>query len=1149
MSNNVQSNMQRLNGSVQDLLSELRELGVRLWVEDDRLCYQAPKDALTPENFAQLRDRKAEILAFLQQAQIAENSNLPTIVKTPREDVLPLSFAQQRLWFLDQLEPNSPFYNISVAFRLKGNLNIQVLQQAIDAIVAHHEILRTNYVAENGNPIQVIAASQSVELQIMDLQQYEEAERERKVQELLLQEGQRPFNLASDSMLRSCLLQLKPQEHVLLVIMHHIASDNWSMGILWEQLGELYTAFLENKPNPLGELPIQYADYAVWQRQWLSGDVLDNHLNYWKQQLAGANPVLDLPTDRPRPAVQTYCGAIQSFIIPEPLAQSLKALCRQAGVTLFMVLLAAFQTLLYRYSKHEDIIVGSPIAGRNHAEVEDLIGFFVNTLVLRTDMSGNPSFLELLARVRSVTLDAYAHQDLSFDRLVEELQPERSLSYNPLFQVLFVLQNAPQPTHQLAGLTIHPEPVNYETAKFDLTLSMRESADGLKGVFEYNTDLFEADTIERMVGHFQTLLAGIVANPKQPIATLALLTEAEKQQLLVEWNQTQTPDWADDRCIHHLFEQQVERSPDAIAVVFGNQHLTYRELNSRANQLAHHLQSLGVGSETLVGVCMTRSPEMIVSLLGILKAGGAYVPIDPSYPVDRQAYMLADSQVRVLLTQAPLKSALPASSAHIICLDSDWQLIANHRGENPTTTVDSNHLAYVIYTSGSTGRPKGVMVTHRGLPNLVAAQSSAFAVQPSSRILQFASSSFDASISEVFMALGTGASLYLAPQDALLPGPAFLQLLQDHAITHLTLPPSALAILPEAELPALQTLIVAGEACPPALVSQWSKQRRFFNAYGPTEATVCATIAECEDTGKTPPIGHPIYNTYVYVLDSDRQPVPIGVPGELYIGGIGVARGYLNRPDLTQEKFIPNPFTAPFTVEDNRLYKTGDLARYRPDGTIEFLGRIDNQVKWRGFRIELGEIEAVLSQHPAVSQCSAIVREDDPGDPRLVAYVVSAQAQPPSAIELRQFLQQTLPDYMLPSAFVPLDALPLTPNGKIDRRALPKPDSSSTSRTETFVAPRTPVEQTMAQIWSQVLKLEQVGIHDNFFDLGGHSLLAARVVARIQETLQIDIPLRRLFETPNIAALAELCTVAQLVQTIQSTQTLSTDSDREEFEL
>lgn len=1137
---------------IETLIAEMRRLNIQLWLDGDSLCYKAPQGTLTPDILNLLREHKADLITYLKTLQAVSRSQNSPIAKVPRSEQLALSFSQQRLWLLAQLEPDSSPYHISRALRLQGILRIEALQQALNTILARHEVLRTTYTAVDGQPHQVIAPALPIALPLIDLSHAPAEEQPSKLQQLLQQEIARSFDLSTDCMLRTTLIRLAEHEHVLVLVMHHIASDGWSMGVLTQELSTLYVAYCSGQPSALPDLPIQYADFAVWQGQQLQRDRLDAHLAYWRQQLEGVPPILEFPTDRPRPPVQTLRGARRFTHLPASLIHNLKALSQQEGVTLFMTMLAAFQTLLSRYTGQQDIVVGSPIAGRTLANLEGLIGFFTNTLVLRTSLAGNPTFRELLKRVKTTTLDADEHQEVPFEKLVEDLKPQRNLSHSPLFQVMFVLQNTPQAIWNLPDLAIELLDLDNGTSKFDFTLSLTETNIGMRGVWEYNTDLFDDATIERLAVHYQTLLEGIVASPDRPISQLPLLTEAEKQRILVEWNQTQTSDWNSDRCIHQLFEQQVERTPDAVAVVFGNQHLTYQELNHRANQLAHYLQTLGVEPETLVGVCMTRSPEMIVALLGILKAGGAYVPIDPSYPSDRQAYMLADSHVRVLLTQAALMSALPTSEAQVICLDSDWPLFTSQPCENLAAAVNLTHLAYVIYTSGSTGRPKGVLVPHRGLPNLVAAQCSAFAVQPSSRILQFASSSFDASISEVFMALGTGACLYLEPQESLLPGPAFLQLLQDHAITHLTLPPSALAILPEAELPALQTLIVAGEACPPALVSQWSKQCRFFNAYGPTEATVCATIAECQDTGKTPPIGLPIHNTFVYILDSDRQPVPIGVSGELYIGGIGVARGYLNRPDLTQEKFIPNPFPIPFTAvseQDNRLYKTGDVARFRPDGTIEFLGRIDNQVKWRGFRIELGEIEAALGQHPAVSQCIAIVREDDPGDPRLVAYVVSAQAQPATALELRQFLQQTLPDYMLPSAFVLLEALPITPNGKVDRRALPKPDSSSAPRTDTFVAPRTPVEQTVAHIWSQVLKLEQVGIHDNFFDLGGHSLLAARVVARIQETLQIDIPLRRLFETPTIAGLAELCTVTQLVQTIQSTQALSIDSDREEFEL
>jgi amino acid adenylation domain-containing protein len=916
-----------------------------------------------------------------------QNPPVPPIQPVPRDTDLPLSFAQQRLWFLDQLENQGATYNIPAALSLIGTLNIAALEQSLTEILRRHEALRTKYPMVKGFPVQAIAPTKTVTLPILDLQALPEVEQSAEVRRLATQEAQRAFNLASDSLLRVTLLRLSENSHVLLLTMHHIVSDGWSIGIFIREVVSLYETFLSGQPSPLPELPIQYADFAHWQRHWLSGDMLETQLNYWKQQLADAPPLLELPTDRPRPPVQTFRGATEHFQLKPDLTRRLKTLSQRSGATLFMTLLGAFVTLLSRYSDQEDIVVGSPIANRNRSEIESLIGFFVNTLVLRIDLSGNPTFQELLGRVRKVALDAYAHQDLPFEKLVEELQPERNLSRNPLVQVAFTLENEPMPSLELPNLSLNFLEFNTDTAKVDLEFYLREVAEGLSGCFVYNTDLFDATTITRMVGHFQTILEAIVANPQQRVSELPLLTPTEQHQLLVEWNDTFAV-YPFDKCIHQLFESQVERTPNAVAVVFEGQQLTYRELNARANQLAHHLQALEIRPEVLVGIYVERSLDMVVGLLGILKAGGAYVPLDPAYPQERLVFMLEDAQVPVLLTQKKLLEKLPENGACVVCLDTDWGVIAQESEENPVSGVRCQNLAYVIYTSGSTGKPKGVLVAHQGLCNLASAQICCFDVQPSSRVLQFASFSFDASISEVVMTLCSGATLCLGTKDSLLPGSALMELLHEQAITHVTLPPSALVTLSAEELPALRTIIVAGEACSTDLVAQWSKDRRFFNAYGPTESTVCATVAECTDGSRKPPIGRPIANIEVYILDPHLQPVPIGVPGELHIGGAGLARGYLNRPELTAEKFISNPFS---DEREGRLYKTGDKARYLPDGNIEFLGRLDHQVKIRGFRIELGEIEAVLAQHPAVQEAVVIDREDYPGDKRLVAYVVPEQ--------------------------------------------------------------------------------------------------------------------------------------------------------------
>ncbi|NET07737.1 MAG: amino acid adenylation domain-containing protein [Symploca sp. SIO2B6] len=1138
--------------TIEEFLSYLYSLDVKLWIEgvsgalpeEFRLRCNAPEEVLTPTLSAQISERKAEIIAFLNQANLASNSTSQAISTVSRAGNLPLSFAQQRLWFLDQMEPGNPIYNMPGAVRLKGSLDVVAFERSFNEILRRHEALRTTFKTVDGQPVQVIDPTLTLTMPILDWRQLRENERETEIQRLANEEAQQPFDLAKGPLLRVTLVHLDEEEYVALLTMHHIISDAWSMGILVRELSVLYEAFSTDRPSPLPELPIQYADFAAWQRQWLQGEVLDTQLSYWQKQLSGKIPVLQLPTDRPRPRVQTFRGARLSFSIPKSLTEELKALSQKEEVTLFMTLLAAFKILLYRYTFQEDILVGSPIANRNRTEVESLIGFFVNTLVLRTDLSGNPSFRELLARVRQGTWDAQDYQDLPFEKLVEELQPERDLSYSPLFQVMFVLQNAPQVDLELSGLTLSFLNSENATAKLDLTLDLQETDSGLVGAFDYNTDLFDKATMTRMAGHFQSLLAGIVKNPKQRLSELPLLTEAEKHQLLVEWNDTQI-EYPKDQCFQQLFEAKVEQSPDAVAVVFNKEQLTYRELNQRANQLAHYLQKLGVKPEVIVGICVERSLEMIIGVLGILKAGGAYLPLDPTYPAERLAFMLSDSQVPILLTTQKLVKELPQQDAQVVCLDTNWATIAQESDHNPNSGVTVENLAYLIYTSGSTGKPKGVLVTHEGLGNLTEDKIRTCKVKPDSRILQFFSLSFDASIPELVMALGSGAALHLGTPEDLLPGPALMQLLQEQAITHITLPPSALAVLPTAELPALQMVLVGGEAPSPELIAQWSQGRLFINAYGPTETTVNASMVECGNDGQKIPTVRPAANKQLYILDKHLQPVPIGVPGELHIGGVGLARGYLNRPEKTAEAFIPNPFS---DEPGSRLYKTGDLACYLSDGYIKLLGRLDHQVKIRGFRIELGEIEALLNKHPGVQENIVIVREDQPGDKRLVAYLVPEQSHILTIGDLRRFIEAKLPRYMIPTAFVTLDALPLNPNGKVDRLALPIPDTARPELEEAFVAPRTPTEQILAEIFAQALEVEQVGIHDNFFELGGHSLLATKLVAQLLKRVEVEVTVVDLFEVPTVAGLAERMEKIQTLEKL-SHPPLEMADEREEIEI
>lgn len=1030
------------------------------------------------------------------------------------------SFAQQRLWFLDRLAPGNPFYNVSTALRLTGALNFTALKQTFNELVRRHETLRTRFLVVDGQPLQAISPSLSIPLPLVDLRNLDSPEQETQLRQIATAAAQQPFDLATGPLLRVKLLQLDDAEYVLLLNLHHIVADGWSIGVLVRELGILYKAFASGKEPILPELPIQYADFAQWQREWLQGvgtgdSPLQTQLAYWQQQLAGIS-VLNLPADRPRPAVPSYKGAKQVLELSPSLSQALEALSYHEGVTLFMTMLAAFETLLYRYTQQEDIAIGSPIANRNRSQLEGLVGFFVNSLVLRTDCSGQPTFRELLRRVREVTLGAYAHQDLPFEKLVEELHPERDLSYHPLFQVAFSFQNTPISALELPGVTLSLLEFDTTTAKLDLEFHLWQDAGSVKGQMVYSTDIFEDATITRMLGHFQTLLASVVANPEQRVSDVAVLSVRERQQLLIDWNDT-NKDYPKE-CFYQLFEEQVRKTPDAIALVFNEQQLTYQELNIRANQLAHYLQEMGTIPEGVVGIYIDRSPEAIVAILAIFKAGGAYLPLDPSLPQERLNFMLADAQVSLLIIRSNSSDIFKNFLQPIIDIDREWKTIKQYSPENPTSCVTLDNLAYIIYTSGSTGQPKGVAIEQRGLSNLAQAQIEIFNIQPNYRILQFASLSFDASIFEIVMALRSGATLYLADKESLLPGQTLLELLHEEAITHVTLPPAVLNVLPLASLPALQTIICAGESCPEDIINRWWKpHRRFFNAYGLTEATVWSTVAEIKSPSEQISIGRPIVNTQIYILDKHLEPVPIGINGELYIGGDGLGRGYLNRPELTAKHFIAHPFE---DRQESRLYKTGDLARYRSDGNIEFLGRSDNRVKIRGFRIELSEIKTAIGRHPDVRTVVVIDRENNYGDKYLIAYIVSRTDTPNfTSSLLRKFLTEKLPEYMMPKALVFLDALPLTASGKVDRDALIKLDPAPKIDKE-FIAPLTPTESTLAEIWAEVLNIDRVGIYDNFFDLGGDSLLTVRLLQQISDRLNYELPLASLFLNPTLESLA-----------------------------
>jgi amino acid adenylation domain-containing protein len=1068
----------------------------------------------------------------------AAQRRLPPLRRASANGGIPLSFAQQRLWFLDQLAHGSPFYNLSAALRFKGQLNVLALEQSLNEIIKRHEVLRTTFVSVDWRPVQNIAPESSLSWRLVDLNKLPAARREHLIRRLSVQEAQRPFDLTRDVLLRAVLVRLEPQESVLLLTMHHIVFDAWSMAIFNQELTAFYNAFAGGRRPALPDLPVQYADFACWQRQWLQGQVLEEQLGYWKKQLGGKLPILQLPTDRLQPPIQTFRGATHFFHLPQGLSEDLKALSRREGVTLFMTLLAGFKTLLYCYTGQEDVLVGAPIANRNRSELMGLIGFFANTLVLRTDLSGNPTFRELLSRVRDVALGAYAHQDLPFEKLVETLQPERNLSRMHLLQVLFVLQNVPVQNLELSGVTVNSLDIDNGTSRYDLKLFLSETPEGLKGGFEYSTDLFDATTIARMAGHFLTLLNGIVAHPERRLSDLPLLTEAEGHQLLPGRDNARA-DYRTNICIHELFEEAMKNRPDAVAVAFQDERLTYRELNRRANRLAHYLRARGVGPEVLVGICVERSLEMVVGIFGILKAGGAYVPFDPAYPKERLAYMFKATHLSLLLTQAQLAARLPAHDAQEIYLDLDWPSIAQQNDESPESGVAAANLAYVIYTSGSSGEPKGVMVSHANLCHYVQSLGEALGIRPDDVYLQTASIAFSSSVRQLMMPLTYGAVSVVATPEQKRDPLALFDLVKQQGVTIIDIVPTHWRACTEALAPLepatrialldnnLRLFLSASEALLSDLPTTWSHvfkhNARLINMYGQTETTGIATLypipSQQGERTKIVPLGRPITNMQVYVLDMYLRPLPIGAAGEVYISGADIARGYLDQPQMTALKFIPHPFS---DIPGQRLYKTGDMGRFLPDGSIEYLGRTDQQVKMRGIRIELGEIEAALGQHPAVWSNVVVCRDDTLGNKRLIAYVVVQQQQQLKTGELREFLKKRIPDYMVPSAFVLMEAIPLTPNGKINSQALPSPEWGALDLESAFVPPRTPVEEVIAKIWSELLGVEQIGVHDNFFDLGGHSLLVTQMLSRICNAFQVSLPMHKLFEHPTVGELALL---------------------------
>lgn len=1057
----------------------------------------------------------------------------------------PLSYGQRAMWLLHQLSPESAAYNIASAVRLRGELDTGALQRAFAKLVERHPALRTTFTTVNREPVQLVHEQMQIDFQLQDVSTWSEE----FLNQCLQQTAHLPFNLEQGPLMRVHLFAQSEREHILLLAVHHIVADFWSLAVLAQELGRFYQAQTNGNTISLARLPLAYTDYTRATAEMLASTKGEKLWAYWQKQLTGELPILNLSTDHLRPTIQTYRGATVSCKLSADITQKLKTLSRDQGTTLYMTLLAAFQVLLYRYTGQEDILVGSPTAGRSSSELSGLVGYFVNPVVLRGDLTGKPSFEAFLAQIRQTVLNAFEHQDYPFALLVERLQAVRDSRRSPLFQTMFALQKAPLLDEEgltafalgeagalmkLGGLEMESFALEQKVAQFDLTLTIAQVAGRLVASFEYNTDLFNADTITRMAGHFLSLLESIVSNPKQSISTLSLLTDAERHQLLVDWNAT-AKDYP-KKCIHQLFEAQVEQTPDAIAVVCGDKQLTYQELNQRANQLAHHLQVLNVTPELNVGICVERSLEMIIGVLGILKAGAAYVPLDPTYPKERLSFMLEDTQATILLTQHSLVAHLPKHQAHVICLDTDWVTIAQASVNQPLSPVIPSNLAYIIYTSGSTGQPKGVMVPHQSIVNRLLWGKERYHLTTTDRVLQKTSFSFDVSVWEIFGTLVAGACLVLAKSGGHQDPSYLVDVMANEQITIVDFVPAMLRLILEEPglqaCTALRYVTCGSEDLPKEVCSRFFERLstvELHNCYGPTEVSIDATTWVCDRHSPIISIGRPITNQEVYILDEDLQPVPVGVPGELYVGGAGLARGYLNRPDLTALAFIPHPFRH---ESGKRLYKTGDLARYLPDGNIEFLDRRDNQVKIRGFRVEIGEIEAVLQRHPDIAEVAVLVWDGTskgPSNKRLVAYLVPHKGNQSdhqlSPESIRAYVSKYLLDYMVPAAFVIMPKLPRLPNGKLDHHALPEPDMVEQSKN--FVAAHTPVEQALAGIWSEILQVEHVGIHDNFFELGGHSLLVIQAVSRLREIFRIELPLHSLFEANTIAKLAELVTAQE----------------------
>jgi amino acid adenylation domain-containing protein len=1090
---------------VQEILTVAEQQQVELWFEGDRLRFRVPSGGLSADLRARLTEHKGEILAVLRQ-QAAQSVQ-----------EFPLSYGQQAMWFLYQTDPTSAAYNVAFTGRISSPLDVAPFQGALQALVDRHPALRITFRNEHGAPVQRVTGYAPVWFEQINAAGWSEADIYQSVRQAYL----RPFDLENGPLLRVHLWKCNEQDYILLINVHHIAVDGWSLCILLDELRALYAANTGVSRESLPRPPARYSDFVTWQQEILKGENGERLWRYWQTQLEGELPVLSLPADHPRPPIQTSNGDEVEFVISAEITQGLKAVAKAEGATLFMVLFTAFQILLHRYSGQSEIITGSPTFGRNKAEFAKVVGDFINMIPLRVDFTGDPTFKDLLARVRQVILNGLEHQDFPFPQMVARMGGHRDASRSPIFQVTFDVQRLfafgelaglfipgkADAAVDFGGLKLQAYPFPQQEGQFDLGLLIIEVENVLPGTLKYNTDIFDKTTSHQLVKHYLRLLAAIVANPNQPISSYQLLFYEELQCLLVEWNQTQM-DYPRHLCAHQLFEAQVERTPDSIAVIFDDQSLTYRQLNQRANQLAHHLRSLGIGPEKMVGVYLERSLEMVVAVLGVLKSGGAYIPMDPMFPAQRIGYMIEDSQMPVIVTQRSLTDSLPPHNAQFVLMDDDSLMLARLPQENPSLLGDTESLAYTIFTSGSTGRPKGVQIPHRALVNFLISMQHQPGICPTDVLASVTTLSFDIAGLELYLPLISGARLVVLSADTAADGVVLADALENYEATILQATPATWRLLIETGWTGRPNLkmLCGGEPMSQSLAKQLlDRGGELWNMYGPTETTIWSTICHITPEDTIYSIGRPIANTQVYILDNHLQPLPVGVSGALYIGGDGLARGYLGRPDLTAKSFIPVDFPGGGDSSPRRIYNTGDLARYLPDGRIECLGRNDSQVKIRGFRIELGEIEAVLSQHPAIKQAVVIVREDIPGDKRLVAYLTAENENAPASRELRNLLHEKLPPYMLPAAYVTLENFPLTPNGKVDRRALPAPVQSNADVQKNIQPPSTPNELIIATAWQKALNMSQVGVYDNFFDLGGHSLLGMQVVADIQEKTGIRI--------------------------------------------